>query len=212
MEKVQKYDILSYINLVEKFNINKLYVKDIGGCVPSLKRTNKNMTLEDAMKILEKRREYFRENKAERRTTIINDDLTGFKRFSFHTFDNIQCLLEKLGFNDDNHHTTHKKRVDNLKPFKGIDHKYDLKIHFSYKVIKEICPYYQEDFDVYYNDIDEDENSFDIFLEERIYLDNELVRHYLVEPPDDHSTEQYLFITNEFRKGNWYVIINKYKQ
>ena len=55
MEKVQKYDILSYINLVEKFNINKLYVKDIGGYVPPLKRTNKNMTEKDAMKILEKR-------------------------------------------------------------------------------------------------------------------------------------------------------------
>lgn len=79
MEKVQKYDILSYINLVEKFNINKLYVKDIGGYVPPLKRTNKNMTEEDAMKILEKRREYFRESKAERRPTIINDNLTGFK-------------------------------------------------------------------------------------------------------------------------------------
>ena len=105
MEKVQKYDILSYINLVEKFDINKLYVKDIGGYVPSLKRTNNNKTLEDAIKIPEKRREYFLENKAERRPTIINDDLTGFKHFSSHIF-------------------------DNLKPFKGIDHKYDLKNPF----------------------------------------------------------------------------------
>ena len=151
---------------------------------------------------MKKEESIFKENKDYRRP-VKNDDLFWFKRLGSHTFDDIQFLVEIFGFNDDNQHSTYRERVDNLKPFEDVDHGYVLIIHFSYKSATDSTSSYQ-DFDVYYDDDDED--NFSYYTRERMYLDNILVRHYY-----QTTIQKNTLYSIPMSSQNTYIVINHYQ-
>ena len=100
--------------------------------VPFYDRTDKTLTLQQAMGNLKKRRAGYFEYRYDH-VALIVERFFGMKNLGFHTYNETIELLNKAGFYNDDSNSIYDTIVD-LADFKSgnSDVKYDVKIDFSY--------------------------------------------------------------------------------